>query len=172
MLWNQEWANNLVKTKKPIFLVDAMLGKLAKKLRLLGYDTIYSSNKDDDELIQIAKTEKRILITKDVQLVKKCIKKQVETIELTGLDEIEQFIQINERVNLGKLFIKGFNSRCTMCNGVLEIIEKKYVQNSIPIGVLENTEKFWKCKNCKKIYWEGTHITNLQKFMAKLNDKL
>ncbi len=58
MLWNQEWVNNLVKTKKPIFLVDAMLGKLAKKLRLLGYDTIYSSNKDDDELIQIAKTEK------------------------------------------------------------------------------------------------------------------
>ncbi len=98
MLWNQEWANNLVKTKKPIFLVDAMLGKLAKKLRFLGYDTIYYSSKDDDELIQIAKTEKRILITKDVQLVKKCIKKQVETIELVGLDEIEQFIQINEEI--------------------------------------------------------------------------
>ena len=76
MLWNQEWANNLVKTKKPIFLVDAMLRKLAKKLRFLGYDTIYSSNSDDDQLIHIAKTEKRILITKDVQLAKKCTKKQ------------------------------------------------------------------------------------------------
>jgi uncharacterized protein len=172
MFWNQEWANKQVKTKKPIFLVDAMLGKLTKKLRLLGYDTIYYSNKDDDELIQIAKTEKRILITKDVQLAKKCTKKQVENIELIGLDEIEQFIQINERVKLGKLFIKGNNSRCTLCNGVLEITEKKYVKNSIPEGVLENAEEFWKCKNCKKIYWEGTHITNLQKFMAKLNDRL
>ena len=172
MLWNQELANSLVKNKKPIFLVDAMLGKLAKKLRLLGYDTIYSSNKNDDELIQIAKTEKRILITKDVQLAKKCTKNQVETIQLRGFDEIEQFVKINERVNLGKLFIKGSNSRCTLCNGVLEITEKKYVKNTIPLGVLENTEEFWKCKNCKKIYWEGTHIINLQKFMAKLNDKL
>ena len=161
-----------MKNDKPIFLVDAMLGKLAKKLRLLGYDTVYSSNKDDDEIIQIAKNEKRILITKDVQLAKKCTKKQVETIELVGLDEIEQFLQINERVNLGKLFVKGSNSRCTLCNGVLEILEKKNVQNSLPEGVLDNTEEFWKCKDCNKIYWEGTHITNLQKFVAKLNDKL
>ena len=172
MLWNQEWAINLVKNKKPIFLVDAMLGKLAKKLRILGFDTVYSSDKEDNELIQIAKNEKRILITKDVQLAKKCTKNQVETIELTGLDEIEQFVQINDKVNLGKLLVKGSVSRCTLCNGVLEIIEKKYVQNSIPDGVLENSEEFWKCKNCKKIYWEGSHITNLQKFLEKLNDKL
>lgn len=172
MLWNQELANKQVINKKPIFLVDAMLGKLAKKLRLLGYDTVYSSNKDDNELIQIAKNERRVLITKDVELAKKCIKNQVETIEITGLDEIEQFVQINDRVNLGKLLIKGSVSRCTLCNGILEVTEKKYVQNSLPEGVLENTEEFWKCKNCKKIYWEGSHITNLQKFMAKLNDKL
>ena len=161
-----------MKIKKPIFLVDAMLGKLAKKLRLLGYDTVYSSDKDDNELIQIAKNEKRILITKDVQLSKKSTKNQVKTIELTGMDEIEQFIQINEKINLGKLLVKGSNSRCTLCNGVLEITEKKLIQNSLPKGVLDNTDEFWKCKNCKKIYWEGSHITNLQKFLEKLNDKL
>ena len=61
--------------EKPVFIVDAMLGKLAKKLRLLGYDTAYSSDIDDEDLIRIAKNENRILITKDVQLARKAEKK-------------------------------------------------------------------------------------------------
>jgi uncharacterized protein with PIN domain len=161
-----------VNNKKPIFVVDAMLGKLGKKLRLLGYDTVYSSDIEDDELIRLAKDENRIIISKDVQLVNKATKQQIETVQITESEEIEQFHQINEKVKLGKFIIEGSESRCPLCNGFLVKIEKKLVQGQIPNGVLENTDEFWKCEKCKKIYWEGTHIRNLQKFTEKLNDRL
>lgn len=158
--------------KKPIFVVDAMLGKLAKKLRLLGYDTVYSSDIEDDELILIAKKENRIIISKDVQLVNKATKQQIETVQITESEEIEQFHQINEKVKLEKFIIEGSKSRCPLCNGILVKIEKKIVHGQVPKGVLENTDEFWKCDKCKKFYWEGTHIRNLQEFTAKLHDRL
>ena len=158
--------------EKPVFIVDAMLGKLAKKLRLLGYDTAYSSDIDDEDLIRIAKNENRILITKDVQLARKAEKKQLKAIQITKSDEVEQFLQINEKIKLGKYEITGKNSRCPVCNGELENIEKNKILDKVPKGVLEYNQDFWMCKNCKKIYWEGTHIRNLQKFTEKLNDRL
>lgn len=161
-----------MKNKKPIFVIDAMLGNLAKKLRLLGYDSLYSSDIEDDELISIAKKQNRIMITKDVQLAKKASKQRIETIQITKSDEIDQFGQIKDKVNLEKFTIKASISRCPVCNGTLIKTEKKLVQGHVPEGVLENTEDFWKCSDCKKIYWEGTHIQNLQKFTEKLNDKL
>ena len=161
-----------MKNKKPIFVIDAMLGNIAKKLRLLGYDSVYSSDIEDDELISIAKKQNRIMITKDVQLAKKAVKQQIETIHITKSDEIDQFCQIKEKINLGKFTIEASSSRCPVCNGTLIKIEKKLVKDHVPDGVLENTEDFWKCSDCNKIYWQGTHIQNLQKFTEKLNDKL
>ena len=160
---------NNIKSK---FIVDAMLGKLVKKLRLLGYDSIYSSDKDDDEILNVAKNEKRILITKDSQLVKQGIKKNVNVIEIVGNDEIEQFLQINKKVNLGKCVVSGNNSRCPVCNGELSSIKKDKALEKVPQKVLEKTNDFWQCEKCQKIYWEGTHIQNLQKFVGILNDKL
>ena len=157
---------------KSRFIVDAMLGKLTKKLRVFGYDSLYSSDKDDDEIINISKNENRILITKDSQLVQKCFKNNVVVIEITSNDEIEQFLQINKKVNLGKCIVSGKTSRCSSCNGELESIEKNIAKEKIPPKVLENTNEFWRCKVCQKIYWEGTHIQNLQKFAGKLNDRL
>ena len=158
--------------EKSIFIVDAMLGKLAKKLRLLGYDSLYSSSMEDDEIIRLAKNENRILITKDVPLTQKAEKQQIRTIQITKSDEIDQFLQINEKANLGKCIVSGSNSRCPVCNGELEYTEKKDVSEKVPAGVLENMNDFWTCKKCKKVYWEGTHIKNLQKFTAELNDRL
>ena len=112
------------------------------------------------------------MITKDTQLAKKAEKQQIETIQITKSDEIDQFGQINEKIKLGKFSIEASSSRCPVCNGVLVKTEKKLVQNDVPEGVLENTQDFWKCSKCNKIYWEGTHILNLQKFTEKLNDKL
>ena len=158
--------------EKPLFIVDAMLGKLAKKLRLLGYDSLYSSSMEDDELLRIAKNENRILITKDVSLTQKAEKQQIRTIQIAKNDEIEQFLQINKMANLGKCTVAGSNSRCPVCNGELQSVEKKNVSEKVPTGVYENMNDFWACKKCGKIYWEGTHIKNLQKFTAELNDRL
>ena len=158
--------------EKPIFLVDAMLGKLAKKLRLLGYDSLYSSNMEDDKIIQLAKNENRILLTKDVPLCHKAKKQQILAVQITSDDEIEQFLEINEKASFGKCTVGGDSSRCPVCNGELQHIEKNDVSEKVPTGVFENMKDFWKCTKCEKIYWEGTHIKNLQQFTMKLNERL
>ena len=148
-----------------------MLGNLAKKLRLLGFDSLYSSSIEDDELLQVAKRDNRAIITKDSQLADKAKKQGIMTISVTNENEIEQIFQINEKITLGKCMVGGDTSRCPVCNGELKNIEKKDVENKIPSGVIENMNDFWICEKCNKVYWEGTHIKNLQKFTAELNER-
>jgi uncharacterized protein with PIN domain len=157
---------------KPIFLVDAMLGNIAKKLRLLGYDSEYSSDSKDDELILKAKNENRILLTKDEPLLKKAEKQKISVIHFKNNREVEQLIQIFKNIKLSKVLVSGKTARCTECNGELETIKKDMIMDKVPKGVLEKIDNFWKCSNCNKIYWEGTHIERLQKFVDELNEKL
>ncbi|MGA9229497.1 MAG: Mut7-C RNAse domain-containing protein [Nitrosotalea sp.] len=159
-------------TLKPIFIVDAMLGNLAKKLRILGYDSKYFSSIEDDKLIAIAKNEKRINLTKDEQLTKIAEKQNVNFVLIRGNDESEQIIQINAKFKLDRFVIDTNNSRCIACNGKLEVVEKFRIIGKIPEGVLEREKKFWMCDSCKKVYWEGTHFEKLQEFATKLNDRI
>lgn len=158
--------------RKLIFVVDAMYGNLAKKLRLLGYDSLYYTDIDDDRILQIAKDEGRILVTNDVALVKRSLKQNVRTVQITKKDEIEQILEINQKYNLGKCIVAGNNSRCPLCNGMLDRIQKEFITTQVPEGVLKQTNEFWTCESCKKIYWEGTHIRNLQIFVSRLNELL
>ena len=148
-----------------------MLGNLATKLRLLGFDADYYSDINDSELIFKAKNENRIILTKDEMLSNQSKKQKISTIQITSEEEIEQILQINEMFHLGKCEINGKNSRCPKCNGVLQNIEKNGLEGIIPDGVYLKNDEFWKCTKCEKIYWEGTHISNLQKFVAELNDR-
>ncbi|MGI0083002.1 MAG: Mut7-C RNAse domain-containing protein [Nitrosopumilaceae archaeon] len=158
--------------KRPIFVVDAMLGNLAKKLRILGYDSTYFSSIEDQKLVVIAKNEKRIILTKDEHLAKDAQKQGVVAILIRGNDEFEQIAQINAKIKLGKFTIDTINARCIACNGKLHPIEKYRLINKIPDGVLEREKKFWMCDGCKKIYWEGTHFEKLQEFANQLNERL
>jgi hypothetical protein len=158
--------------KRPNFIVDAMLGNLAKKLRILGYDSKYFSSIEDDKLIAIAKNEKRIILTKDEQLTKIAEKQNVVSVLIRGNDELEQIVQINTKIKLDRFVMDTNNSRCIVCNGNLQQIEKYRVIGKIPEGILERKEKFWMCDSCKKIYWEGTHFVKLQEFVNKLNNRL
>ncbi len=158
--------------KRPNFIVDAMLGNLAKKLRILGYDSKYFSSIEDDKLIAIAKNEKRIILTKDAQLTKIAERQNVDAVLIRGNDEFEQIAQINVKIKLERFVMDTNNSRCIVCNGNLQPIEKYRVIGKIPEGVLEREEKFWMCDSCKKIYWEGTHFEKLQEFVDKLNNRL
>jgi len=157
---------------KPSFIVDAMLGNLAKKLRLLGFDSFYSSSIEDKDLLSKAKTEKRIIITKDEQLLQTAKKMDIPQVKITSSDEIEQILQINKISSIGKCIISGDTSRCSVCNGELQKTEKSLVLEKIPKGVSENTKDFWTCENCKKIYWVGSHIQKLQQFVVALNERL
>jgi len=148
-----------------------MLGTVAKKLRLFGYDTFYSSNILGDEILKLAKTEERILITKNEGLVKKSLKQKITNIQITTKKEVEQFFEIKETLGIKKFVIDAENSRCSLCNKELTRVEKYKIINKIPEGVLENNSEFWICKNCQKIYWVGSHFQKLQKFTDLVNDK-
>lgn len=155
-----------------MFFVDAMLGNIAKKLRFLGYDSRFSSGIDDAELIKQAEKERRIILTKDEQLANSAKKQNLPYVLITTNEEIKQIDQIFKKFNLAKAKINASTSRCPLCNGLLEKKEKKYVLDKIPNEIFNRITEFWLCTDCKKIYWHGSHIANLQKFVIKLNERL
>ena len=161
----------LEETNEPTFFVDAMLGNIAKKLRLMGYDSMYFSDIDDDELIQLAKKDERIIISRDEELIRKSKKYDIKSILAKNTDEIEQFRDIIKKTNLKIIEINGDRARCPNCNSKTKVIDKKNILQKIPTKVLEYNDRFWECKSCNQIFWEGTHIKNLQKFVGELNEK-
>ncbi len=154
-----------------LFLVDAMLGNIAKKLRLLGFDSEYVSDIDDSKLIEKAKNENRTIISRDRNLIDRAKKNEISSVYITKENEIEQFREILETTHLQFDEISGDSARCTKCNSPTSQINKFEIENKIPQGVLELQDKFWKCDGCDQIYWEGTHIKNLQEFVHKIKLK-
>jgi len=157
---------------EPIFFIDAMLGNIARKLRLLGYDSQYFSDIDDEKLIDSARKEKRIIISKDEELIKRAQKLGIGSIRITKKEEIDQFFEIITSVNLKRVQINGNTARCPKCNSLTESVDKEIIKEKIPQGILKSNDKFWRCKCCKQVYWEGTHIKNLQEFVGKVNERL
>jgi len=154
-----------------LFFVDAMLGNIAKKLRLLGFDSEYVSDIDDYKLIEKAKNENRTIISRDRNLIDRAKKNEISSIYITTENEIEQFQEILKNTHLQLDEISGDSARCTKCNSPTSQINKLEIRNNIPQGVFEYNEKFWKCDRCDQIYWEGTHIKNLQEFVHKIKLK-
>ena len=149
-----------------------MLGNLAKKLRILGYDAIYHSSIDDEKLINIAKQEDRVLLTKDERLVSNIDKERVKSLLIRGNDDLEQLIQVFSFLGIKNVSINTDLSYCVICNGKLESIEKNVIKSKVPDGVYDMQQSFWICSDCKKIYWEGTHFEKIQEFVSKLNNRL
>ena len=144
-------------------LCDQMLGSLAKWLRILGFDTFYANDiVTDEELLHIATTENRIIISRDKELILKGKKQNLDVIEIKHIDLDEQ---LNQVINLIKVDKKLVLSRCTLCNTELKIVEKGEVEGKVPKKVFDNKDKFWFCKKCKKFYWAGSHYD-------KINDKI
>ncbi|MFW9999807.1 MAG: DUF5615 family PIN-like protein [Candidatus Hermodarchaeota archaeon] len=152
------------------FLVDAMLGKLSRFLRIFGFDTIYANdligyfNIDpvpDEKLIDYAKRNRRIIVTKDYVLYKHY---EDKSIFLSGEGIYNYLKQLNKKLGLNfKFNLK--QARCSMCNSQLERVQNK---NSIKMYVLEETynnyTEFYQCSNlqCKKVYWQGSHIEDIE----------
>ncbi|QUC64529.1 Mut7-C RNAse domain-containing protein [Nitrosopumilus sp. K4] len=149
-----------------------MLGNVAKKMRLLGYDSKYDADIDDDKLIEEAKNEDRVIVSRDESLVRKSKKAGLKSILVSRHDEIGQFLEIINSSGIAISQINGDIARCPKCNSNTEVVLKSSVKELIPPKVFEINEKFWKCKGCNQVYWEGTHITNLQRFVMEINERL
>ena len=136
------------------FVVDMMLGKLAKWLRIMGYDTLYFNPIDDHELLSIAKQEDRVLITRDTHLVGR---RGIQRFVLVHAnDPLEQLKETISGLSLTEESVRLF-SRCIRCNSPLVNISREAARESVPPFVYLNHQTFSRCPDCRKVYWEGTH---------------
>jgi uncharacterized protein with PIN domain len=143
-----------------------MLGTLAKWLRIYGFDTYYVNYKvNDNKLLEISKNENRVLITRDKDLIYRARRENLQVIEINTIDIDEQISIVlnNTQVESSKIL-----SRCLLCNSELNNIKKDGVKDKVPVKVFENFEKFWFCKKCNKIYWNGSHY---EKMIEKVQNK-
>jgi uncharacterized protein with PIN domain len=148
-----------------------MLGKLTRWLRILGQDVTYYRSEDDQKLLDLAKSNKRILLTRDHKLVKQAINNGVKV----------SYVEKNDKVDiisdLAKLF--GFNlqidlnvSRCPKCNELLRSVLKNAVLEEIPELTAIHNDTFWKCMRCGKVYWHGAHWKGIIETLEKAKRKL
>ncbi|HXW02618.1 MAG TPA: Mut7-C RNAse domain-containing protein [Candidatus Nitrosotenuis sp.] len=159
-------------SQNPSFVIDSMLGTIAKKMRILGFDSKYSASIDDEDLILLAKKENRTIITKDSQVVNNAKKHDILTVDIVTHTEKEQLIEIAKKTGFKKYEFNSNSARCPVCNGILHGIEKRQIIDKVPPKIAQNVRDFWICESCKHIYWEGTHIRNLKKLIAEINDQL
>ena len=135
------------------FILDVHLGKLAGALRMLGFDTLYSNDYDDQQIVATALADKRIILTRDREMLKRrivthgyCVRsKEVEH----QIAEVIKRFQLEESIN-------PF-SRCLRCNLPLVHIEKKRIAKQLPSLVQKHYDEFWTCLRCSRIYWKGSH---------------
>ena len=145
------------------FAADTMLGKLAKWLRLLGYDTFYKNKIKPVTLLSIAQSEGRIIITRNYYFLKHPFPVPIIFLHSDILEK--QLLEINEKYFLRKN--KSF-SRCPICNRVTTPIDKEYVKKLVPKYVFSTHENFHQCIRCGKIYWRGTHLERALAFLGKM----
>lgn len=146
------------------FIADVMLGRLARWLRLLGFDALYYSNISDYKLLKVAREQGRLILTRDTRLIK--IKGIKDYLLIRSNDSFEQLLEVIEALNLRhfKLF-----SRCALCNGLLSrVSDKTEVKDSVPEFVFLNFHSFLRCSECGRIYWEGTHPKMLKDKLAEV----
>jgi len=144
------------------FLVDEMLGSLAKWLRILGYDTAYFQRMEDNDLIRLARAEGRLLLTRDTQLTRR---KGVDCL-LIESDEVEG--QLREVFRRLRLPANSPFSRCPLCNTPLQEVEKASIKGRVPPYVFKTQEHFSICPRCDKIYWQGTHWQRMRRRISRL----
>lgn len=148
------------------FIADMMLGRLAKWLRLLGYDTLYFNKIDDSELIKIARREHRILLTRDTRLVERRPIKNKEIQCLFVKDDyfLDQLAQVLSELDLKN---QSFNPYCIYCNKELQPFPKLKARGKVPRYTYATQKHFSFCLSCGKLFWEGTHWDRIQKNLVQ-----
>ena len=148
----------------PRFLLDVHLGKLASFLRMLGFDSLYRNDYDDEELARISAEEERILLTRDLGLLKRSLVTYGYYIRATEPET--QLRELLKRYNLFDL-VKPCG-RCVSCNGLLQPVEKELILNRLLPQTREEIDEFKICRECDKIYWQGAHYDKIQEFIRRV----
>ncbi len=160
----------LCKIKDYSFIADVMLGKLARWLRILGFDVIYDRKFDDESILKIALSQNRIVLTKDTGLVFNAEKNSLKYIFIKENNWFNQLKGLIHILNIVKNDVCIF-SRCPNCNSPIKQVAKKEVEDLVPDFVYNTFLVFSKCRNCGKVYWDGSHKKRVEKILDKLFEK-
>jgi hypothetical protein len=146
------------------FVLDAHLGKLAAYLRMLGFDTLYRNDYGDDELAAISSRTGRILLSRDLGLLKRSIVTAGHYVRATN--PRHQLVEVLQRYGLFTA-IRPFR-RCLRCNGELEAVAKDEVLDRLPAEARQYYHEFHRCAACGQIYWPGSHYRRMRRFIDGL----
>jgi uncharacterized protein with PIN domain len=144
------------------FIADAMLGTLAKWLRILGYDTVFDPGLDDHQLVRRARAEGRVLLTRDRELAQR---RGVTVLSVTGEALDDQIRQVVSELNLAP---EHSFSRCPVCNSGLKAIDIESARARVPAYVAKTHKQFKACPGCRRVYWRGSHWRKMDEQLSRL----
>jgi len=153
---------------KDKFVVDGMLGSLARKLRIFGYDTIYETDLNNDKILDIAQTDDRIILTSNRKFHQNATKQMVNCILLIEENDYERLCKILQGKWGEGSHLFSHDTRCSTCNGNINQVSKSEVSNLVPKRVLQYQEEFYRCILCGKVYWIGGHWQRLYALSEKI----
>jgi uncharacterized protein with PIN domain len=155
---------SLERGEAPRFVADVMLGRLAKWLRIAGFDVLYSNRISDDELVEISNRAARILLSRDTRLlVRKSVRHFVFLESQNLQDQLKQILDL-----AGSRTSSAILSRCLCCNEALIEAPREGVCDAVPGYVYTTHSQFTSCPRCKKIFWAGSHRSSMAATLEKL----
>jgi len=153
--------------RTPTFILDSNLGRLARYLRLLGFDCLYRNDFDDETIANIASEEKRTVLTRDRALLQRKIITRGYFVR--AVQPRAQAREVLKRLELYRQ-VKPF-SRCTRCNGTLQPVEKRTVESRLEPKTQRYYDTFQQCTDCRQVYWRGSHHERALRLVAALTSR-
>ena len=153
--------------REPRFVLDVHLGKLARYLRLLGFDSMYANDLTDDHIVRLSVAERRIVLTRDRGILKHGAVTHGYWLRNTApRDQLHEVIQALDLAGRIRPFL-----RCMECNGVLEDVDREAVLERVPASIGREQHAFRLCGACGRIYWRGSHYEKLTQLVQELRDQ-
>jgi uncharacterized protein with PIN domain len=150
------------------FVLDTHLGKLAAYLRMLGFDSLYRNDYEDEELAHVSASQQRILLSRDRGLLKRSIVTHGYLVR--EAHPLQQLIEVLRRFDLSGS-ISPFR-RCLHCNASLHLVPKELVSDRLPPETRKHYDEFNVCPKCDRIYWKGSHYQRMKRLIERLTDSL
>ena len=149
--------------RPPCFMADAMLGRLARWLRILGFDTAYEAHIDDGDLVRRAVRQRRIILTRDRRLPDQWRVSGIHLLETeTPMAQLREIEAAHAICRDARPF-----TRCSRCNTGLRPANREDVRGEIPPRVLLDHERFLRCPRCRRVYWNGSHVDRIRRAMGR-----
>ena len=158
-------------TDSPRFIADAMLGSLARKLRIFGFDCRYFRHGDDQSLMAVARKDGRTILTFDRGLAGSADRRGIPCFLLYGTTDLQRLGSLAHLADSLSVQLRAGKTRCPLCNRVLRRTTKKKLTVRVSEGTLKRHRIFYECSHCWRAFWKGRHWTRLRKLSRAVDGK-